>query len=127
MSAWRATSSAPRTSLRSWRRGPKSRPSTTPDRAPRPVARIPFARGREEGLDDLSLGVGIGVGDGVLGPHAPAGAARQLAGRLGGAVDDRRDLVEGHGEDVVEHEREPLGGAQRFEHHEQRETDRVGQ
>jgi hypothetical protein len=59
---------------------------------------------------------------------APRGAppARQLASRLGGAVDDRRDLVEGHGEDVVEHEREPLGGAQRLEHHEQRETDGVG-
>ena len=87
---------------------------------------VPVARGREEGVDDLSLSVQVGVGDGVLSPHAAAGAARQLARRLGGAVDDRRDLVEGHGEDVVEHEREPLGGAQRLEHHEQRETDGVG-
>ena len=88
---------------------------------------VPVARRREERLDDLSLSVQVGVGDGVLRPHAAAGAAGELAGRLGGAVDDRRDLVEGHGEDVVEHEREPLGGAQRLEHHQQRETDGVGQ
>jgi len=36
------------------------------------------------------------------------------------------DLVEGHGEHVVQHEREPLGGCQGVEDHE-RETDRVGQ
>ena len=33
----------------------------------------------------------------------------------------------GHREHVVQHEREPLGGRERLEHHEQRETDRVGQ
>ena len=38
-----------------------------------------------------------------------------------------RDLVEGDGEHVVQHEGEPLGGRQCFEYHEQRETDRVGQ
>jgi hypothetical protein len=27
----------------------------------------------------------------------------------------------------VQHEREPLGGSQRFKYHEQRETDRAGQ
>jgi len=27
---------------------------------------------------------------------------------------------------VVQHEGEPLGGGERFEHHEQREADRVG-
>jgi hypothetical protein len=36
-------------------------------------------------------------------------------------------LVEGHREQVVQHEREPLGGSERLQHHEQRETDRVGQ
>ena len=39
----------------------------------------------------------------------------------------RGDLVEGDGEHVVQHERQPLGGSQRFEHHEQRQTDRVSQ
>jgi len=33
----------------------------------------------------------------------------------------------GHGEHVVQHEREPLGGSQRSEYREQRETDRVAQ
>ncbi len=51
----------------------------------------------------------------------------RAACRLGGAVDDRRDLVEGHSEHVVQNEREPLGGAQRLEDHEQGETHRVGQ
>jgi uncharacterized protein YjbJ (UPF0337 family) len=51
----------------------------------------------------------------------------QLARRLGRAVDDRRDLVEGHREDVVEHEREALGRAERVEHDEQCDADRVGQ
>ena len=88
---------------------------------------VPIARGREEGLDDLALSVEVGVGDGVLSPYASAGTARQLARRLGGAVDDRRDLVEGHREDVVQHERKPLGRAQRLEHDEQRKPDRVGQ
>jgi hypothetical protein len=44
----------------------------------------------------------------------------------GGAADYPRDLVERHGEHVVEHEREPLGGSQRLEHDEQRHADRVG-
>jgi hypothetical protein len=33
----------------------------------------------------------------------------------------------GHGEHVVQHEREPLGRSQRLEHNEQREADRVDQ
>jgi hypothetical protein len=36
-----------------------------------------------------------------------------------GAIDDRRDLAEGHSEHVVQHEREPLGRAQRLEDNEQ--------
>ena len=59
--------------------------------------------------------------------HPAACAAGELPCRGRGAPHDGRDLVEGHGEHVVQHEREPLGGSQRFEHHEQRETDRVGQ
>lgn len=33
----------------------------------------------------------------------------------------------GRWEQVVQHERDPLDGTQRFEYHEQRETDRAGQ
>ena len=71
--------------------------------------------------------VEVGVGERVLALDAAARAAGELAGRRRGAVEDPRDLVEGHGEHVVQHEREPLGRAQRLEHDEQREADRVGQ
>ena len=46
------------------------------------------------------------------------------AGR--GAAHDGCDLFGGHGEHVVQHEREPFGGSQPFEYHEYHETDRVG-
>jgi hypothetical protein len=36
---------------------------------------------------------------------------------------DGSDLVEGDGEHVVQHEREPLGGSQHFEYHQQRGAD----
>jgi hypothetical protein len=84
-------------------------------------------RGSEERLYDLTLGVQIAVRDGALSLYAPACPARQLARRLRGAVDDRRDRVEGHGEDVVQHECEPLGRRKRLQDDEQRQTDRVGQ
>ena len=58
---------------------------------------------------------------------AAACAAGQLARRVRGPLDDGRDLLEGQVEDVVQHERDPLGRRQRLEHHEQREADRVGQ
>ena len=59
--------------------------------------------------------------------HAPAGAARELTGRVGRALEHHRDLVERHREHVVEDEREALGRAQGLEHHEHREADRVGE
>ncbi len=59
--------------------------------------------------------------------RAPGGPARQLARGDRRAADDRGDLVEGQGEHVVQHEGEPLGGGELFEHHEQREADGIGQ
>jgi hypothetical protein len=56
---------------------------------------------------------------------AAAGAAGELAGRGRGAFDDGGDLVERHGEHVVQHEREPFGGCERAEHDEQGGTDGV--
>ena len=50
-----------------------------------------------------------------------------MPGRGRGAIHDGRDLLEGHGEHVVQHEGEPFGRGQRVEDHEQRGTDRVGQ
>jgi hypothetical protein len=50
-----------------------------------------------------------------------------LSGRLGRAPDQRRDLLEGQVEQVVEDEREALGGGQGIDHDLQGEADRVGQ
>ncbi len=44
---------------------------------------------------------------------------------VGRAIEDRRDLVERHGEQVVQDEREPLGGRERLDHDVKCETDRV--
>jgi len=50
-----------------------------------------------------------------------------LSRRGRGSLDHRGDLLERHGEHVVQHEREPLRGRQRLEHHQQSQPDRVGQ
>ena len=59
--------------------------------------------------------------------HPPPRPAGQLPGRGGRAADDRADLVERHGEQVVQDERQPLGGRERVQHDQQRGPDRVGQ
>ena len=59
--------------------------------------------------------------------HPAAGAAGKLPRGVGRAPDDGSDLVEGHGEHVVQHEGEPLGGSQGLQNDQQRQTDRVGQ
>ena len=84
-------------------------------------------RGGEEGVDDFSLTGEIAVGHRGRSLHSAAGAARELPCRGRGASHDRSDLVERQVEQVVQHERDPLGGSQRFEHNEQRQSDRVGQ
>src|ERR671913_213200 len=38
-----------------------------------------------------------------------------------------RTSLKAHGEHVVQHERKPLGGSERFKYHEQRQTYRVSQ
>jgi hypothetical protein len=43
-----------------------------------------------------------------------------LAGRLGRALDDRRDLLERQREHVVQHEGEPLGRSQGLQDDEER-------
>jgi hypothetical protein len=59
--------------------------------------------------------------------HPAPGAAGELPRCGRRAVHDWRDLVKGHGEHVMQHEGQPLGRLQRFQHHQQRETNRVGQ
>src|SRR5207302_1422741 len=59
--------------------------------------------------------------------HAAACAARKLPCCGWGALHDFRNLVEGDAEEIVQHEREALGGIQGVEDDQQRETDRIGQ
>jgi len=54
----------------------------------------------------------------------PAG---ELSCRRGRAAHDDGNLAEGHGEHVVQHEREPFRGIKGIEDHQQRRTDSVGQ
>ena len=56
--------------------------------------------------------------------RARLASCRAASGR---AAHDRRDLLERHGEQVVQHEREPLGRRERVQHDQQRQPDRVGQ
>ena len=86
---------------------------------------VAVARGLEEGLDDLLLPAEIGVRR-RRALHPAAGAAGQLPRRSGRAADDRRDLLERHGEHVVQHEGKPFGRRQRFQHHQQRGADGIG-
>ena len=107
---------------------PRHRPAAPPPgRARHQRAEVTAARGGQEGVDHLPLPGQIGVGGRGRSLHAAAGAAGQLACRARGTPDDGPDLVEGQVEHVVQHERDPLGGGQRLQDHQQREADRIGE
>ena len=57
--------------------------------------------------------------------HAPARAARELLCRGRRPSHDGTDLVERHGEQIMQDERKAFGGRQRVEHDQQRHADRV--
>ena len=88
---------------------------------------ITLAGGCEERLDDLPLGGEVCVRDRIGAAHAPARPARELPRRLGRALHDRGDLLERHGEHVVQDEGQPFGRGQPLEHDQQRQTHRVGE
>ena len=85
---------------------------------------VAVAGGLEERLDDLAVARLPGR-VGLL--HPSASAAGQLTSGRGGATDDRRDVVERHREQVVQHEGETLGRRQPLEHDVQGALDRVGE
>jgi hypothetical protein len=72
---------------------------------------------RVQGLDHLSLACAIGVGNRGRSMHPAAGSAGQLPCRGRGAAHEGSDLIERHGEHVVQHEREPFGGIEGVEDH----------
>src|SRR6185437_3256721 len=82
--------------------------------------------GGQERVDDLSHAVRVRVGWRDLSPYALTRTAGQFLGCPRGAVHDRGDLFEGDREHVVQDERQPFGGAQGLQYHQQRETDGVG-
>ena len=87
---------------------------------------VTVTRRREEGVDDGPLAIQIDVGHGRA-LDAATGTARELPRRRRRPADDRCDLVERHGEDVVQHEGDPFGGRQGVEDDEHREPDRIAQ
>ena len=88
---------------------------------------VAVAGGGEERVDDAALLAQVRVRRRGGALHAAARAAGELTRGGGGAVDHRPDLVERHGEHVVQDEGQPLGGGERLEHDQQREPDRVGE
>ena len=87
---------------------------------------IAVARGGEEGGDHALAPLVIGGRRIRQALHAAAGAARELAGGDGRALDNATDLREGHVEHVVQHEGEALGRRQPLQHDEEREADGIG-
>src|SRR5262249_14167935 len=81
---------------------------------------------RDKSFDYASRSFHLGVRS-LARLNAAARAASQLASRIWGALDDGCDLLEGHAEDIVQHERDPFGWRKRFEHHLECKADRVGQ
>ena len=87
---------------------------------------VPGSGRRQERVDDATLDGHVGVRARRALADASPGATRQLTGGRGRLADDVGDLVERHGKDVVEHERQALGRRQRLEHDQERDPDGVG-
>jgi hypothetical protein len=88
---------------------------------------LTVVRGREERGHDFPLTRAI-CGRRHLSPLDPATRpAGKLTCRRWRAAHDRCDLIERHGEHVVQHEHEPLGGIEGVEDDQECRTDRVGQ
>src|SRR5262245_5181057 len=90
-------------------------------------AEVTVTRSCSKRIDNSSFNVHVGIRSGLPLPNTAACAAGQLASRIRGALDDRRDLLEGHVEDVVQHERDAFRRRKRLQHNEQGKADRVGQ
>jgi hypothetical protein len=124
-----ATASAPRSSrvAPGGSAAASARRTTAGSSTPEKRVEVALASGGEKGLDDLALRLHVRVRGGVPSADAPARAARELSRRRRRAADDGGDVVEGHAEQIVQHEGEPLRGREVLEHDEQRDPDRVGQ
>jgi hypothetical protein len=88
---------------------------------------IAVLRSRPKGLDHPSLNFRVGSGSGVARLNAAACAAGKLPGRIGGALEDSSDLLEGDAEDIMQHERDVLGRNKLLEYNHQSQPDAAGQ
>src|SRR5262250_1565135 len=79
---------------------------------------VTVPRSRDKGIDNASLNFHVGIRSGGARLNPATRAAAQLACRIGGALHDGCDLLEGHVEDVVQHERDAFGRRKRLDHHE---------
>jgi hypothetical protein len=87
---------------------------------------VPAARSGQEGLHDLLL-ASPGGGLSLFAPlHPTSRSARQLSRCGGGAVQNRSDVVEGHGKEVMEHECHALSWTQRVENLYKRRSKEIG-
>jgi hypothetical protein len=81
---------------------------------------VAVPRGGEEGVDNGPLPGEVYIRCGGPVTHPVTGTAGQLPRRGGSALNQRGNLLERHGEEIVQHEREPLVRRQGTDHHLQR-------
>ena len=127
-SAWPATEAAPRISVQPAPAiRPRSARSTTSGCNRRDQrGEISVARCGLECLDHSTLQGEVGIRRRCRGTHPAAGATGQLLGRGDRALEDRRDLLERHAEQIMQDEGESFSRPERLEDHQQRKPDRVG-
>lgn len=90
------------------------------------ASKSPWREASKKGLDYLALTIEVDVGRRRFGLDPRAGAAGGLPRRHRRAVEQGGDLLEGDREHVVQDEGDPLLRAERLEHAEHRQADRVG-
>jgi hypothetical protein len=106
---------------------PSARSTIAGSRTATSDSKSPFWDGGEKCIDDAPLLPQVCLWVRRLTLDTPARAARELARGDDRAIHDRRDLLEGHPEHIVEHERQSFRRLQLLEDDEQRQADRVGE
>jgi hypothetical protein len=88
---------------------------------------VTVLRSRDKGIDNAALNLHLGIRCNVPLLKPAACATGKLASCIGSALHDRRDLIEGHPEDIVQHERDAFDRRKGFKHYKQCQADHVAQ
>ena len=88
---------------------------------------VPETRGGQESYDHLLLAASVRGAHLVAALDAPASTAGQLSSSARRPADDRRDVLERHREQVVEHECEALRRSEGLKHNQEGRADRIGE